>query len=184
MLIEELFANGTMTMGPSRNDPNRQVGVFAAGALAGVGDARRAALENFRWIDGSWRYENVVPATRLSPPYVDVGSQRFTIAEDGWVCSVAPDGSVARWITYDPLSRQWIYLLTRGSYGMLRSRSGWTDNAIAFSGLMTMIGLDREWRMTWTRHSDDSFTFVNEELAADRTWCYIDEWRFTRIVSA
>jgi hypothetical protein len=30
MLIEELFSRGIMTMGPSRLDPCRQVGVFPA----------------------------------------------------------------------------------------------------------------------------------------------------------
>ena len=67
MLIEELFASGIMTMGPSRVDPNRQVGVFSAKAIEGVSAARAAEIERFRWIAGEWDYENVVPQTRRNP---------------------------------------------------------------------------------------------------------------------
>jgi hypothetical protein len=45
---------------------------------------------------------------------------------------------------------------------------------------MTMIGIDCEWRMTWTRQREDAFGFVNEERAADGSWRYIDEWRYLR----
>jgi len=46
--------------------------------------------------------------------------------------------------------------------------------------LMTMIGINCEWRMSWTKASDDEFAFVNEERGADGSWAYIDEWRMTR----
>jgi hypothetical protein len=65
---------------------------------------------------------------------------------------------------------------------MLRSKDGWIGNQIAFCGLMTMIGIDCEWRMTWTKTSDDGFDFVNEEKLADGSWAYIDEWRYRRAV--
>lgn len=178
MLIEELFAKGMMIMGPSRVDPNRQVGVFAPKAVAGISTTRAAEVERFRWIVGEWNYENLVPQTRLSPAYTDIGTQRFAITEDGWVCSVTPDGAHHRWITFDPFSRQWIYVLTRGSFGMLRSKEGWVGQQITFSGLMTMIGVECEWRMTWTTISGEEFQFVNEERASDGSWAYIDEWRF------
>ncbi|HEY7170427.1 MAG TPA: hypothetical protein VH417_06235 [Vicinamibacterales bacterium] len=182
MLIEELFANGTMIMGPSAADPHRQVGVFAPAVPARIASARAAELPRFSWLAGSWRYENAVPATRHSPAYADAGSLQFAVSErDGWIGSVSADGTFTRWLTFDPLSHTWIYLLMRGSYGMLRSKDGWLDDRIAFSGLMTMIGLEREWRMTWTRRGDDAFGFVNEERAADGTWTYIDEWRFNRV---
>jgi hypothetical protein len=74
----------------------------------------------------------------------------------------------------------WIYALLRGSYGILRSREGWTGCQIAFTGLMTMIGINCEWRMTWTKESDDQFAFINEECNDDGSWAYIDEWRFKR----
>jgi hypothetical protein len=93
---------------------------------------------------------------------------------------VGPDGTEGRQITFDPFSRQWIYLLARGSYGILRSPEGWSENQIVFSGTMTMIGITCEWRMSWTKESDRVFGFVNEELAADGGWHYIDRWRFTR----
>ena len=70
-------------------------------------------------------------------------------------------------------------VLTNGSYGLLRS-SGWSGGQIVFAGLKTMIGLERQWRMTWTRRSDDEFAFVNEEQRADGTWVYVDEWRYRR----
>jgi hypothetical protein len=74
----------------------------------------------------------------------------------------------------------WIYALLRGSYGILRSREGWTGCQIVFTGLMTMIGINCEWRMTWTKESDDQFAFINEECNDDGSWAYIDEWRFKR----
>jgi hypothetical protein len=181
MLIEDLFARGIMTMGPSRHDPNRQVAVFPPGAIQRVSAARAGEMRKFHWIAGEWNFENPVPSTRVSPAYTDVGVSRFSISEDGgWVCMVSPDGSQQRCLTFDPLSLQWIYVLTRGSYGMLRSKAGWAGDQIAFQGSMTMIGIDCEWRMTWTRVSDDEFGFVNEEKLADGSWAHIDEWRFRR----
>lgn len=178
MLIEDLFAKGVMTMGPSRLDPARQVGVFAPAAIAGVSAARAAEIERFRWIAGEWNFENSVPKTRANPAYADVGTHRFEITDDGWVCSVSADGAQQRCLTFDPFSAQWIYVLTRGAFGMLRSKDGWVGNQIAFTGLMTMIGVECEWRMTWTKTSAEEFRFVNEERTADGDWAYIDEWRF------
>ena len=90
------------------------------------------------------------------------------------------DGREHPHITFDPFSQQWIYVLIRGSYGILRSAEGWTDDRIVFSGSMTMIGINCEWRMTWTKISDNEFKFVNEEQTADGSWAYIDEWQFKR----
>ncbi|MBZ5636540.1 MAG: hypothetical protein LAO55_25735 [Acidobacteriia bacterium] len=181
MLIEQLFSQGIMTMGPSRFDPQRQVGVFSQDMIRRLSAARTVEMDKFRWIAGEWCYENLVPATRLSPAYSDAGNQRFAFCEaDNWVCGVSPNGSQVRQITFDPFSKQWIYVLTRGSYGILRSREGWAGDQIVFSGLMTMIGIDCEWRMTWDKKSDDEFGFVNEEQVADGSWAYIDEWRFRR----
>ena len=181
MLIEELFSKGLMTMGASKADPERQVGVFRPEAVSQLPAVRAAEMEKFRWIVGEWNYENRVPATRLSPAYADVGSSRFSLCEkDAWICMVAPGGKESRNITFDPLSRQWIYVLTQGSYGILRSPDGWIKDRIVFSGMMTMIGIDCEWRMTWAKISDGAFGFVNEQLTTDGTWEYIDEWHFIR----
>lgn len=168
-------------MGASRVDPARQVGVFRPEAVAELPAIRTAAMEQFAWIAGEWNHENRVPATRYNPAYSDVGTSRFSRCEKGaWICMPEPGGTETRHITFDPFSRQWIYVLTRGSYGILRSPQGWVGNRIVFSGLMTMIGIDCEWRMTWTKESDDAFGFVNEELLSDASWAYIDEWHFTR----
>ena len=168
-------------MGPSRVDPARQIGVFNPDVVSGLPAIRSAALEKFHWIFGEWDYENAVPATEVSPAYSDVGTAKFSLSQDGaWICLVAPDGSLIQNITFDPFSRQWMYVLLRGSYGILRSPEGWVNDQLVFSGLMTMIGINCEWRMVWTRKSDDQFSFVNEECDRDSGWEYIDEWRFTR----
>jgi len=181
MLIEQLFAQGIMTMGPSRLDPNRQVGVFSPDLIPKLSASRAAEIETFRWIAGDWSYENLVPATRVSPAYADIGSQTFSLCEgDTWICVVSPDGGRHRHITFDPFSKQWIYVLTRGSYGILRSPEGWTGDRMVFSGLMTMIGINCEWRMTWIKISQDEFSFVNEEKREDGSWAYVDDWRFRR----
>jgi len=181
MLMERLFSEGIMQMGPSRVDPGREVGVFNPQRVAGLAAQRAAALRSFAWIAGEWDHENVVPATRVSPAYSDVGTSRFALGEGGsWICAVAPDGRELPQITFDAFSRQWIYLLTRGSYGLLRSQEGWVGNTITFTGAMTMIGVNLEWRMRWTRHIDDAFSFINEEQNPDGSWAYIDEWRFRR----
>lgn len=181
MLMERLFSMGIMKMGPSRVDPQRQVGVFNPGFVAGLPGLRAAEMEKFRWIAGEWTYENAVPATAVSPAYSDVGVARFNInAKTNWICMVAPDGNEIPQITFDPFSRQWIYLLMTGSYGMLRSVAGWSGNEIEFLGLMTMIGIDCEWRMRWTRRGTEAFSFVNEERDDSASWKYIDEWRFER----
>ena len=181
MLIEELFSKGVMTMGASRVDPSRQVGVFRPEATAGLAAAREAEMAKFRWIAGEWDWANRVPATRANPAYEDIGEGRYSLCEAGtWICRLGPDGKETPQITYDFFGRQWIYVLTRGGYGILRSREGWEGNRIVFTGRMLMLGIDCEWRMTWVKASDDRFHFVNQELLSDGTWAYIDEWHFTR----
>ena len=180
MLMERLFSSGIMQMGPSRVDPARQVGIFNRAAIEGLPALRTTEMEKIRWMAGEWDYENQVPATRISPAYTDIGAAHFSFDEkSNWLSMVAPDGQRTPNITFDPFSRQWIYLLIKGSYGILRS-GGWTANALAFTGLMTMIGIDTEWRLTLKREDPDQFSLVNEERADDGSWAYIDEWHFRR----
>ena len=180
MLIERLFSSGIMQMGPSRVDPGRQVGVFNPAFVSGLPALRSAELEKFRWMAGEWDYENEVPATRVSPAYTDVGSSRFSFDEKtGWISIVSPDGKETPNITFDPFSRQWIYLLIRGAFGILRS-DGWGGDTIQFTGLMTMLGINTEWRITLVRQDKDRFSFVNEEQDENGAWAYIDQWRFGR----
>ena len=182
MLMEELFSRGIMTMGPSRTDPERRVGIFQPDFVAGLPALRASEMEKFRWLAGEWNYENEVPATRVSPAYTDIGSCRYSFCEkDTWICMIAPDdGRETRLITFDPFSRQWIYVLMHGSYGILRAPEGWVGDSIVFSGLMTMIGINCEWRITWTKTGNDQFRFINEERGENDTWAYIDEWLFRR----
>jgi len=181
MLMERLFTSGILRMGPSRTDSARQAGVFNPAAIAGLSAARATEMDKFRWLAGEWDHENQVPPTSVSPAYTDAGVSRFSLCENGtWICAVAADGREMPHITFDPFSRQWIYVLTRGSYGMLRSPAGWQENRIVFTGPMTTIGIDCDWRMTWTRHGNDAFSFINEERLADGSWAYIDKWRFRR----
>jgi hypothetical protein len=181
MLMQQLFSTGIMKMGPARSDPARQVGVFNPNLIAGLPALRSAQMQKFSWIVGEWEYQNPVPATSVSPAYCDLGTSKFATSADGaWLCLVGPDGSLTQNITYDPFSKQWIYVLLRGSYGILRSSEGWVGERIVFSGLMTMIGINCDWRMRWTKESDDQFGFVNEERNEDGSWSHIDEWRFER----
>lgn len=171
-------------MGPSPGSPETQVGIFDANFVSRLPVRRAAEMKNFGWLAGEWRYQNHVPAGRLNPAYTDEGVARFSLCEgESWICSVAPDGRETPQITFDPFSGQWIYILMRGSYGTLRSREGWRDDRLVFSGLMTMIGIDTEWRMTWTKAGNDRFSFTNEECLGDGSWAFIDTWRFDRIVN-
>jgi hypothetical protein len=180
MLMEQLFSSGIMQMGPSRVDPVRQVGVFNPAAIAGLPAARSAGMERILWMVGEWDYENSVPPTRYSPAYSDIGSMRLSWNEKtNWICLLAPDGQETPHLTFDPFSKRWIYLLIKGSYGILRA-SEWEGNRLAFTGLITMIGIDTEWRLTLVKDSPDRYLLVNEERAEDGSWAYIDEWRFTR----
>jgi hypothetical protein len=182
VLMEELFSRGIMTMGPSATNPEAQAGIFVADFVSRLPARRAAKMKKFAWLAGEWRYENHVPAGRLNPPYTDEGVSRYSLREsDSWICSIAPDGRETPHITFDPFSEQWIYLLMRGSYGLLRSREGWQDERLIFSGLMTMIGIDTEWRMTWSKAGNDRFSFMNEERLSDGSWGFIDDWRFFRI---
>ena len=139
-------------------------------------------MVKFQWLVGEWNFENAVPATRVSPAYRDIGSARYCMDEkSNWICMVAAEGEKTPQITLDPFSGQWIYMLYKGSYGILRSTDGWIGNRIVFSGLMTMIGVNCDWRMTWTRDGENHFSFVNEERNDDGSWAYIDEWRFRRM---
>jgi hypothetical protein len=179
-LIERMFETKAVRMGPSRHEPARQVATFDPEAVRALADFRRAELEKFHWLAGDWTYENPVPATRVSPAYCDVGEARFTMSDDGaWMCAIGRDDRPVPLITFDPWSRLWMYVLTNGSYGILRS-SGWEAHRIIFNGTMTMLGVTCEWRMAWEKRGQDEFSFVNEERSADGTWNYIDEWRYRR----
>jgi hypothetical protein len=181
MLMEELFSRGIMTMGPSRIDPSRQVGVFKPELIATLPAIRAAEMEKFRWIVGEWSHENAVPATNVSPAYTDIGVSRFSICEGGtWICAVRPDGREIPHITFDPFSKQWIYLLFNGAYGILRSSEGWVGDRVVFTGLMTMIGINCQWRLTLIRRGPHDFSLTNEEVADDGSWIYIDKWHFRR----
>jgi hypothetical protein len=46
---------------------------------------------------------------------------------------------------------------------------------------MTMIGINCEWRMTWTKQGVDQFAFVHEERDDDGSWAHIDEWRLSSL---
>jgi len=141
---------------------------------------RRVELESFRWLLGDWTYENPVPATRVSPAYCDVGVARYATTADGaWICLTGGDGRSAPLLTFDPWSQQWMYVLTNGAFGILRS-PGWDGDRIVFIGTMTMLGVTCQWRMTWTRHGPEQFALVNEEQAVEGGWNYIDKWLYRR----
>ena len=180
MLMEELFDRGIMRMGPSHENSGKQVGVFNPEVVATFPTLRLAELEKFRWIAGEWTAINKVPATRSNPAYSDLCSTRFKLCEkDAWICLVGRDGKERPHITFDPFSKQWMYVLTEGAYGILRSR-GWEGNRMVFTGPMMMIGVDCELRQTWTKTSDNEFRFVNEEKLNESSWGYVDEWEFRR----
>jgi hypothetical protein len=84
MMIEKLFAMGVMTIGLSRHDPDRQVGVFAPGVIENAAATRSREMERLSWIGGEWRFENAVPATAHNPAYIEAGTVRYSICE-GWV---------------------------------------------------------------------------------------------------
>jgi hypothetical protein len=179
-LIETLFARRIVRIGPSRHDPGNQVATFDPETISKLVADRAAEMDRIRWLSGDWTFENPVPATRLSPAYCDRGVATFAPSPDGlFMCMSGRDGRLTPLMTFDSWSRRWIYMLTSGSYGVLRS-PGWAGDQIVFSGLMTMIGIDCEWRMTWTRDGEDAFGFVNEEWRPDGAWSYIDEWRYLR----
>lgn len=93
MLIEKLFSAGIMEMGPSRVDPDRQVGVFNPEFVSSLPAFRASEMERVHWLAGDWNHENVVPATRLSPAYADIGTSSFSMSEDGsCLCVRGSDG--------------------------------------------------------------------------------------------
>jgi hypothetical protein len=156
MLIEELFRRGIMVMGPSPKQPSIQAGIFNASLLAGFPAERLSKIREMTWLVGEW-------ATSLNPAYSEPGSARVRLCEkDTWLSRVGVDGRERPFITFDPFSKQWMYVLAEGAYCILRS-PGWTANRIVFEGRMTMIGVDCELRQTWTKVSDDEYIFINEE---------------------
>ncbi|HME08139.1 MAG TPA: hypothetical protein VKG25_13875, partial [Bryobacteraceae bacterium] len=76
-------------------------------------------------------------------------------------------------------SKQWMYILAQGAFGILRS-PGCRGNQIVFEGRMTMIGVDCELRQVWTKISADEYRFVNHDRQPDGSWSYADEWEFRR----
>jgi hypothetical protein len=180
MLIEELFGRGIMVMGPAKDRPGLQTGTFNMGLLKTFPALKAAEMEKMRWIEGEWNSVNRVPATSKNPAYEDVNTGTYRFCEkDSWICLVGKDGRERKYLTFDPFSGQWIYVLLEGAYGILRS-PGWNGNEIAFEGEMTMIGVNCVLRQTWKKKSNDAFMFVNEEKLADGSWGYVDEWELNR----
>ena len=62
MLMAELFEKGIMVMGPSRDDPQRQVGVFNKELVATLPAARLAEMEKVKWLAGP-RLTKCLPPT-------------------------------------------------------------------------------------------------------------------------
>jgi hypothetical protein len=179
MVMEELFRRGIMTMGPSRHDPSNIVGVFNKDFAAKLPAARQEAMATLCWMAGEWDTLNRVPSTSQNPAYEETNTGTLTLCEkDTWICR-SRDGREKPYITFDPFSRQYMYVLTEGAYCILRSL-GWQDTSLIFTGHMTMIGVDCEWRLTLTKRSVDEFHFLNEEQLPDGEWSLIDEWRFKR----
>jgi len=175
-----MFASGVVRMGASRVDPTRQVATFDPAAIGALIAVRDQELQTFLWILGEWDFENHVPAGDRNPAYIDVGRVRYVRSDDAtWICVAMPHGKAVPLLTFDAWSRQWIYVLTNGAFGILRS-VGWEDDQLVFTGTMTIVGVTCEWRMTWSRQGQDAFRFVNEEKTAAGTWAYIDEWRYVR----
>ena len=180
MLMEELFERGIMVMGPAKDDAARQTGTFNVELLKTFPALKAAEIEKMRWLEGEWTSVNRVPATSKNPAYEDHSFGKYRFCEkDAWICLVGKDERERRFITFDPFSKQWIYLLAEGAYGILRSQ-GWTGNELVFEGEMTMIGVNCVLRQTWTKKSDDEFSFVNEEKLQDGSWGYVDEWELKR----
>ena len=180
MLMEELFGRGIMVMGPAKDDPSRQVGTFNMELLASFPALKTAEMAKMRWLEGEWTSVNRMVATSKSPAYEDRGEGKYRFCEkDAWICLVGKDGRERRFITFDPFSKQWIYLLAEGAYGILRS-AGWVDDTLVFEGEMTMIGVNCVLRQTWKKKSEHEFSFVNEEKLPDGTWGHVDEWELKR----
>lgn len=181
-LIEELFENGTMVMGPSRHHPADIVGTFPPELIPKLHAERKAEIEKVQFMTGDWVTENEVPATPRNPSYVDRAKASMKLSAAGtWVCAV-PNSVDVPLLTYDPFSHQWMYVLAEGAYGILRSK-GWEGDRLALTGLMTMIGVEREFRHTIIRPADgsrnDEFHAVNEERHGTE-WVHVDRWRFRR----
>ena len=180
MLIEELFARGIMMMGPAKDDPARQTGTFNMELLKAFPALKAAEMEKMRWLEGEWNSVNRVPATSKNPAYEDRSTGMYRFCEkDAWICLIGKDGRERKFITFDPFSKQWMYLLAEGAYGFLRS-GGWSGHELAFEGEMTMIGVNCILRQTWKKKNNDEFSFVNEEKLPDGTWGYVDEWELKR----
>ena len=177
-MIAELFEKGIMVMGPSRHDPAQTVGTFPPDLIPKLMAERVAAMQAVHSMAGDWITENSVPASAHNPAYIDHGRATMELGPSGmWICNVR-NGNPVPHITYDPFSRQWMYVLAEGAYGIVRS-PGWDGDRISFTGLMTMIGAEREFRHTITKVSGDEFHALNEERSADG-WAYVDEWKFRR----
>jgi len=180
MLMEELFGRGIMVMGPAKDDPGRMTGVFNMELLKTLPALKAAEMEKMRWLEGEWDSLNRVPATSKNPAYEDKGMGTYRFCEkDAWICLVGKDGRERKYLTFDPFSRQWIYLLAEGAYGILRS-AGWNRDTLVFEGEMTMIGVNCVLRQTWKKRSDNEFSFVNEEKLRDGSWAHVDEWELRR----
>jgi len=163
MLIEELFGRGIMAMGPAKDRPGLQTGTFDMELRKTFPALKAAEMEKMRWIEGEWNSVNRVPATSKNPAYEDVNTGTYRFCEkDSWICLVGKDRRERKYLTFDPFSGQWIYVLLEGAYGILRSR-GWNGNEIAFEGEVCV-----NWRARARRSS--SMGVPNSSRAISVSW--------------
>ena len=165
LIFEQLVARGLMAF-----DPNRKVLAFNLPALAKFPAIRQQKMEEFKWLIGEWAFENRVHATPTTPAYTDTYFYAYNLSDDGTRFTVSGHGAKARpYLAFDPFSNRWMMTFTEGLFGVLQS-NGWQGDAIVFTGLLTMLGVDCELRQTITKKSSDEFHILNEEKLRDETW--------------
>jgi hypothetical protein len=98
MLMAELLEKDIMVMGPSRDDPQRQVGVLNKELVVTLPAARLAEMEKVKWLSGEWTAINKVPASHVSPAYTDINTSTLKPCEKGRValsCRSRPERAAA-----------------------------------------------------------------------------------------
>lgn len=148
-----------------------------------------AELKKIAYMAGTWRCHTYAFATGKVPAH-DYGYTMYTgtfimrnvlNGQRQWLQLVDERERDLSFITYDPMARQWVVTGIEWpvSYGV--STGTMRANQLIVGGNVTVFGRNYRLRTSYVKHSNDSFSLINEEQRPDGTWLRDDEYDFVRV---
>lgn len=147
-----------------------------------------AELKQIAYMAGTWRCHVYTFATGKVAAH-DYGYSPYTGSfimrnalngQRSWLQMVDERQRDLSFITYDPMARQWVVTGIEWpvSYGVQTGKM--SANRLVVFGFATVFGHKYRLRTSYVKHTNDSFSLINEEQRPDGSWMRDDEYDFVR----